>query len=74
MVWLYKDPDGEKVFSHYDDPGRVTAVLSPTSVQTQIGENDIDHLKKKIEQMENIITEYMVCQVMFSSEAVILIA
>ena len=67
MVRLYKDPEGDNVFSGREDPGQVTAVLSPTGVQSQIGEKDIDRLNKKIGQMENIIAEYMVCHVMLSS-------
>ena len=74
MVWLYKDPEGDKVFSDREDPGQVTAVLSPTGVQSQIGEKDIDQLNKKIGQMENIIAEYMVCPIMFSSSTMNVIA
>ena len=63
MVWLYKDPEGDEIFSGREDPGQVTVVLAPTGIQSQIGEKDItiDHLNKKIGQMENIIAEYMVC-------------
>ena len=71
MVRLYKDPEGNEIFSGHEDPGQVTAVLSPTGVQSQIGEKDNNH---RIRQMENIIAEYIVRPVMFNSSTLNVIA
>ena len=60
MLWLYQDPEGDKVFSDHEDPGQVTAALSPTGALSQVGDSDVDHLNKKIGRMENIIAEYKV--------------
>lgn len=59
MVRLYKDPDGENVFTAHEEAMQVTIVLG-VGPQPQLGENELDCLKKKVQQMKDIITEYKV--------------
>ena len=57
MVLLYKDPNGERVFSDNEgERGQIT-MLDGTSLGS---ENDVDGLKKKVKQLETMINEYKV--------------
>lgn len=65
MLSLYKDPDGEGVFSAHDDPaaGQITTVHGiqggPPAQQSDLqGEND--SLRKRVKQLEDAILEYQV--------------
>ena len=65
MVRLYRDPEGENVFTAHDEAMQVTGALGGApQAHSQVGENDIEssqvHLKKKIENLEEIVTEYKV--------------
>ena len=67
MVRLYKDPEGEGVFTAHEEAMQVTTVLGVS--QPQLSDNESDSLKKKVKQLEDIIVEYkvlctviMVCQ------------
>lgn len=58
MVMLYKDPNGEKVFSDNEEKMKqVTTMLEGTP----LGESEIDSLKAKIKHLEGVIDEYQVC-------------
>ena len=60
MVMLYKDPNGEKVFSDNEEEVRqATTKLSGTPVS---GENETDILRKKIKHLETMMSEYQVCK------------
>ena len=57
MVILYKDPSGEKVFSDNEGEVRHITRLDGTPLGS---ENNIDGLKKKVQQLETMIDEYKV--------------
>ena len=58
MVMLYKDPNGERVFSDNEGEIRQVTILEGTP----LGENKVDGLKKRIKHLENMINEHKVCQ------------
>ena len=61
MVRLYKDPEGEHVFTAHDEAMQVTTALGgPQASSPQLPENEVDLLKRKVQQMEDIIKEYKV--------------
>lgn len=61
MVRLYKDPNGETVFTAHEEGLQVTAALGGgPQVQSQVGEGDMESLKKKIQLLEAIVLEYKV--------------
>ena len=57
MVMLYKDPNGERVFSANEGEGRQVTMLDGTPLDS---ENDVDGLKKKVKRLETVINEYKV--------------
>lgn len=65
MLSLYKDPEGNTVFSAHEEASasavRINSTI-PGGTQAQLGilqeENNV--LKKKIKQLEETITEYQV--------------
>ena len=57
MVRLYKDPKGERVFTAHEEAMQVTTALGGPQAQV---ENEGDLLKRKVQQMEDIIKEYKV--------------
>ena len=62
MLSLYKDPDGEGVFSAHDDPGQITTVHvagGPPAQRSDLQEEN-DSLRKRIKQLEDAISEYQV--------------
>ena len=63
MLSLYKDPDGEGVFSARDDPGQVTTVhgiqRGPPAQKSDLQEEN-DSLRKRVKQLEDAISEYQV--------------
>ena len=62
MVRLYKDPEGERVFTAHEEAMQITNVKGGPREQgpSQQGENEIDLLRRKVQQMEDIIKEYKV--------------
>ena len=58
MVMLYRDPNGEKIFS--DNEERAKQVTSMILEVTPLGENEIDNLKTKIKHLEDAVIEYKV--------------
>jgi hypothetical protein len=61
MLRLYKDPKGEHVFTAHEEAMQITTALGgPQATPPQLPENDLDLLKRKIQQMEEIIKEYKV--------------
>lgn len=63
MVRLYKDPEGEHVFTAHEEAMQITTALGgPQAPPPQLPENDIDLLKGKVQQMEDIIKEYKVAK------------
>ena len=61
MVRLYKDPEGEHVFTAHDEAMQITTALGvPQATPSQLPENDTDSLKRRVQQMEEIIKEYKV--------------
>lgn len=63
MVRLYKDPEGERVFTAHEEALHVATVQlqgAPQSPVPQLQESEVDLLKKRVQQMEGIIKEYMV--------------
>ena len=68
MVRLYKDPGGEHVFTAHDEAIQITTALGgPQAPPSQLPENDIDSLKRKVQQMEDIIKEYKVAKTTYLS-------
>ena len=69
MVRLYKDPDGEHVFTAHEEAMQMTTALGGPQqaiVTPQLPDDDnIDLLKKKIQQMEDTIKEYKVVKTNF---------
>ena len=65
MLSLYKDPDGEGVFSARDDPGQVTTVHGiqggPPAQQSDLQEEN-DSLRKRVKLLEDAISEYQVAK------------
>lgn len=62
MLSLYKDPDGEGVFSAHDDPGQVTTVHvvgGPPAQQSEL-QKENDNLRKRVKELEDVISEYQV--------------
>ena len=57
MVLLYKDPNGERVFSDNEEERRQITMLDGTPLGS---ENGVDGLKKKVKQLETMVTEYKV--------------
>ena len=55
---LYKDPNGEKVFSSSEEKARQ---MSSILEGTPLGENEFNNLKKKIQHLEDVVAEYQVC-------------
>ena len=61
MVRLYKDPEGEHVFTAHEEAMQITTALGvPQAMPSQLPENDTDLLKRKVQKMEEIIKEYKV--------------
>ena len=60
MLILYKDPDGEGVFSAHDDPVQATTVLGGPPAQCSELQEENDNLRKKVKQLEDTISEYQV--------------
>ena len=62
MLSLYKDPDGEGVFSAHDDPGKITTVHVPGGPPAQQSDLQVenDSLRKRVKQLEDAISEYQV--------------
>ena len=56
---LYKDPNGEKVFSDNEGEVRQATKLSGTPLS---GESETDILQKKIKHLETMMSEYQVCK------------
>ena len=69
MVRLYRDPDGEHVFTAHEEAMQMTTALGGPQQATatpQLPDDDsIDLLKRKIQQMEDIIKEYKVAKTNF---------
>ena len=65
MLSLYKDPEGNIVFSAHEEASasavRINSTI-PGGSQAQLGalQEENDDLKKKIKQLEEAITEYQV--------------
>lgn len=56
---LYKDPKGETVFSDVKEEAvQIASILGGAS---SLGENEVDGLKEKIKNLEDVLTEYKVC-------------
>ena len=60
MVILYKDPNGERVFSDNEEEVRHVTKLTLNGTQLN-GESETDILQKKIKHLETMISEYQVC-------------
>ena len=75
MLSLYKDPDGEGVFSAHDDPGQVTIAHGiqggPPAQQSDLQEEN-DSLRKRVKQLEDAISEYQVT-LFFSTLTIMLV-
>ena len=57
MVMLYKDPNGERVFSENEEKAKqVTIILAGTPM----GESEVEELKAKIKSLEAEIAEHKV--------------
>ena len=54
---LCSDPKGERIFSDDEDAAHVSTMLGGTP---PLREDKVDSLKKKIKNMEDVITEYEV--------------
>ena len=69
MVRLHRDPDGEHVFTAREEVMQMTTALGgpqQATVTPQLPDDDsIDLLKRKIQQMEDIIKEYKVAKTNF---------
>ena len=62
MLSLYKDPEGNSVFSEASASAvRINSTI-PGGIQAQLGDlqEENNDLKKKIKQLEDTITEYQV--------------
>ena len=59
ILGLCKDPDGQGVFSAHEEAMQVTTALGGPQ-QSQIGENENDHLRMRVKQLENVIIKYKV--------------
>ena len=65
MLNLYKDPEGNTVFSAHDEASataiRINSTI-PGGIQAQLGDlqGENNDLKMKIKQLEETITEYQV--------------
>lgn len=64
MLSLYKDPDGEGVFSAHDDPGQVITTVhvaqgGPPAQQSELQQEN-SNLRKRVKQLEDAISEYQV--------------
>ena len=64
MLSLYKDPDGEGVFSAHDDPGQVITIVhmaqgGPPAQQSELQQEN-SNLRKRVKQLEDAISEYQV--------------
>ena len=55
MIRLYKDPNGETVFTAHEEALQITTVLGDPQLN-----NELNSLRKKIKQLESTITEYKV--------------
>lgn len=75
MLSLYKNPDGEGVFSARDDPGQVTTAHGiqggPPAQKSDIQEEN-DSLRKRVKQLEDAIMEYQV-MLFFSTLTIMLV-
>ena len=61
MVRLYRDPEGETVFTAHEEALQVTAVLGGPQAQLSECNRELDGLRKKVKQLEDTIVEYKVC-------------
>lgn len=57
MVMLYKDPNGERVFSCNEGEIGKATMLDGTPLSS---ESDVDGLKRKVKHLETMISEYKV--------------
>ena len=61
MIALYKDPKGESVFDKYEPPSfktqqQVTGQQQQLQLHTESVTGTIDSLKKRIQELENMLT------------------
>lgn len=59
MVSLYKDPDGDTVFTAHNRTLAIHTIQDATSEHTdKLGtESDVETLKEKIKHLENLLTK-----------------
>lgn len=55
MIRLYKDPNGETVFTAHEEALQITTALGDPQLN-----NELNSLKRTIKQLEATITEYKV--------------
>ena len=60
MVRLYRDPEGETIFTAHEEALQITAVLGGPQAQPNECSHELDTLKKKVKQLEDNIVEYKV--------------
>jgi hypothetical protein len=55
MIRLYKDPNGETVFTAHEEALQITTALGDPQLN-----NELNSLRKTVKQLESTITEYKV--------------
>ena len=64
MIWLYKDPEGENVFSNSAGTRDVGSLLNvgslPAQQQQELQHSTEDSLRRRIRQLENMLSTYTV--------------
>ena len=60
MVSLYKDPDGDTVFSAHNKTLGIHTVTNFLATERPDTQSDVETLKQRIEQLENQLKELMV--------------